>query len=259
MDHFTNPRLKVIAGVVGDILDGTEDSGRTVCDIGTDHGFLPIHLVETGIAERAIMTDISEDSLDKARSNALLMDAPSGIEPRLGDGLDPLEEGEADVIVIAGVGGYNILEMLEWDEAKSRSFPNYVLQPRNNAGALRAGLKTLGIGIDNELVVKEGRHFAEIIVASPYAESISSGNEAGDIGHAGYESLSFQEKAKLDFPDDIEDRDSGSTVKEYLFKERDKAEALFEKISKGSDDEKAIARMKARKERLLELCKKLRS
>jgi tRNA (adenine22-N1)-methyltransferase len=156
-------RLKTIADRI--------NKGETVADIGTDHGQLPVFLYEEGICPRVIMTDISEASLDKARaegSDHLRDDnAPEGLTARAGDGLAPLQAGEVDTIVMAGIGGILMTEIIASDIVKAASFKKYVLQPRKSAGELRTFLYGNGFRITAEDLVREGKFICEIITAEP--------------------------------------------------------------------------------------------
>ena len=142
--------------------------GETVADIGTDHGYVPMLLVKNNISPSAIMCDISADSLDKARFTF----AECGIETdesqfRVGDGLRTLNEAEVDTIIIAGLGGLTIRDLIDDDINKSRSFKRYVFQPRKHSGSLRAYLYSNGFDIESEVLAKEGKFICEIIVAVP--------------------------------------------------------------------------------------------
>ena len=106
--------------------------GKTVADIGTDHAYIPIKLAEKGIA--VIASDISDGPLKAAAENI----AKSGncIELRKGSGLKPFLPGEADTVIIAGMGGELIEKILTEspDVAKSCML---VLQPMNSQEDLR--------------------------------------------------------------------------------------------------------------------------
>ena len=162
------------------------EKGETMADIGTDHGFLPLYLYETGRCPRVIMTDISMYSLEKARENTKRYyehtstlfkensDPSSGhgdhednIIFRVGDGISVLDNGEVDVVVMAGIGGNLICDILKDDPEKSRSFSKYVLQPRRHAGILRHFLLNNGFIITGENLVREGKFICEIIIARP--------------------------------------------------------------------------------------------
>jgi len=84
---------------------------ETLADIGTDHAYLPIEAVRAGLCERAIACDIVAGPLHIAKKNIRAAQLEHKIDVRLGDGLRPLRENEADCIVIAGMGGMNIIEI----------------------------------------------------------------------------------------------------------------------------------------------------
>lgn len=141
------------------------DRGETVADIGTDHGFLPIFLYQSGTSPRVVLCDINEGPLQKAKEHIEQL-APSGaFELRLGDGLSPLKPGECDAAVIAGMGGKLIASILEngWDVVCSMK--KLILQPRNAQDKLRKWLIQKGFVIMDELLAEEGRYVSEIIVA----------------------------------------------------------------------------------------------
>lgn len=143
---------------------------ETMADIGTDHGFLPIYLKETGICSRVIMADISEPSLGKARMNAAFCseEIRNGLEFRAGDGLQILSRGEVEAVVIAGMGGRLIRDIMAEDMDITRSVRRFVLQPRIGQGYLRKWLYLNGFSIISEDLVYEGDYIPEIItVLSP--------------------------------------------------------------------------------------------
>ena len=134
-----------------------------MADIGTDHGFLPLYLVEQGISPRVIMCDISGPSLDKAREAAVQYGITEGVSFREGDGLKVLEAGGVDAVVIAGMGGHLMTQILGSDPDKTVSFRKYILQPRNHAGLLRKWLTERGFTIKENGLVREGKFICEVI------------------------------------------------------------------------------------------------
>ena len=109
-----------------------------MADIGTDHGFLPIYMVNSGISPMAVMTDVSESSLMKGQRNFReYADIVSGIYFRTGDGLSVLKKSEVDTVVIAGMGGKLIRDMMNADMKLTSSFRKFILQPRIRQGELR--------------------------------------------------------------------------------------------------------------------------
>lgn len=138
-------------------------SGDFICDIGTDHGYLPAHLILTEKCRRAIAADINEMPLEAAKA----VFAKEGISEKadffLSDGLKSIPLDGVTDIVIAGMGGELISRIIEADERlKSGSF-DLILQPMTKAEELRRFLSAKGYEIDCEKAVKEGRFIYSVI------------------------------------------------------------------------------------------------
>ena len=117
------------------------------------------------------------------------MAKPEGdYELRLGNGIDILEDGEVDVVAIAGMGGNLIADILEWNLAKSRSIKRYILQPRRHVGKLRHWLQCNGFRIVKESLVEEGKFICEILTVE------SGPAEEGRAAEYG---------AEFDYPDSL--------------------------------------------------------
>lgn len=150
--------------------------GETMADIGTDHGFLPLYLWQNEISPEVVMCDISIPSLQKAidAKTQLLEDGEKlpqlsgdSIKYRAGDGLQVLSDGEVDAVVIAGMGGVLMTEIMGVNMKKTLSFKKFILQPRNHSGALRYWLTVNGFNIVSNKLVREGKFICEIITAIP--------------------------------------------------------------------------------------------
>ncbi len=150
-------RMQVIADRV--------EHGEIVADVGTDHGQIPVWLFARGISPRVILSDISEGSLRKAEETAGAYQFGEGLSFRVGNGLTVLKSGEADTVIIAGMGGKLIRQILEEDPEHAKSFRKYIFQPRKGAGHLRKWLLENGFWIVREDVVREGKFLPEIITA----------------------------------------------------------------------------------------------
>ena len=142
--------------------------GETMADIGTDHGFLPIYLWENEISPKVIMADISPGSLQKARVNCYENYPDETFDLRLGNGIQILENGEVDAVVIAGMGGKLMTEILGENLEKSKSFGKLILQPRNGQAKLRSWLIENGFSIVKESLVRENKYICEVITVVPY-------------------------------------------------------------------------------------------
>lgn len=110
---------------------------NTLADIGTDHGYVPLIALDRDICNKAIACDINKDPLDKARLNAVLEGRGDELEFRLGGGFAPLNLGEANEVVIAGMGGNLIRDILEADTEKVKEVDYLILVPAQNPEVLR--------------------------------------------------------------------------------------------------------------------------
>ncbi|MGN0025717.1 MAG: tRNA (adenine(22)-N(1))-methyltransferase [Clostridium sp.] len=113
------------------------DKVSVLADVGTDHGYIPLYATQNGLCHKAIAIDINKDPLDKARLNAILEGAGDELEFRLGDGLNPLKKDEVEAVVIAGMGGNLIRDILEENIEKVASFNYLILVPAQNPEVLR--------------------------------------------------------------------------------------------------------------------------
>lgn len=137
---------------------------RILCDVGTDHAYIPIYLAQKGICEKAIASDVRKGPIEIADENIKKVSLENVIECRLGNGLDTLEEHEADVIVIAGMGGALIAEILEKGFIKAKKAACLVLQPMKAPEVLRQWLYLNGFDItDEELIVEENKIYNVIV------------------------------------------------------------------------------------------------
>lgn len=126
------------------------ENTSVLADIGTDHGYIPLHALKSRICSKAIAVDINKEPLDKARLNAILEGMGEELEFRLGDGLKVLEKDEVEVTVIAGMGGNLIRDILEEQIEKVNSMKYLILQPAQNPEVLREYLYTNNYEIINE-------------------------------------------------------------------------------------------------------------
>lgn len=165
---------------LGNIAEEIE-TGETVADIGTDHGFLPIHLYERGISPKVILTDISKPSLEKAVEDCNMYCPHGNFDFRHGSGIEVLSEGEVDTVVIAGMGGILMTEILGRDLNKTYSFKKLILQPRTHIGRLRYWLVKNGFTVSGERLVREGKRICEILTVIPAERCFDRRTDEDDI------------------------------------------------------------------------------
>ena len=151
------PRLLSVAKFV--------PQGSVVADIGTDHAYLPIALVENKIVDKAFACDVHEGPYKVAQKTILAAGLSSQIGVRFGDGITVLSPGEVDVLTIAGMGGALMIDILSKCPPVTVDLKGLVLQPMNGAALLRSWLYQNGWNINEEdLVLDEGRLYEVMYV-----------------------------------------------------------------------------------------------
>lgn len=155
-----DPRLQAIADYV--------KRGDAVADIGTDHAYVPVYLVARGICDRVVATDIGKGPLENARKVVRDRGYEGRIDLRLGNGLSPIATESFDKIIIAGMGGLLIRDLL----AKHRSFierigARLILQPMVAQAELRQWLYENGFSIVSERLAMDRGKYYEILLAEP--------------------------------------------------------------------------------------------
>lgn len=147
-------RLRTIATLV--------PFGARVCDIGTDHAHLPIYLKQNGFVSTVIATDLNKKPLENAKNNILLSGAED-ISLRLCDGLSGVTADEVDTIIIAGMGGEVITDILKncaWIKDSSKTL---ILQPTTSGEFLREFLCKNGFKILSETPLSENKKLYSVM------------------------------------------------------------------------------------------------
>lgn len=136
------------------------DKCKSIIDVGTDHGYIPIYCVQNNLCERAIASDINKEPVKKAEMNAGLEGVKKNIDVRLGGGFDVIKAGEVEGAVIAGMGGNLIRDILEKEIEKTKAFKFLILQPAQNPEVLREYLYNNGYEIiDEDLCIDEDIYY----------------------------------------------------------------------------------------------------
>jgi len=147
-----------------------------LADIGTDHAYLPIEAICAGLCEKAIACDINKGPLEIAVENIQMARLSNKIEIRLGDGLKPIHPNEADCIVISGMGGMRIWNIIHTEQDKAQFAKKLILQPQHNLEVLRKNLHNAGYEISTEKLVYEDSRFYVILLAG-YTGEVSTWTE----------------------------------------------------------------------------------
>lgn len=150
-------RLQAVADMVS--------MGNRVCDVGCDHGFVSVYLVEQGISPAVLAMDVRKGPLSAAREHVAERGLTSCIETRLSDGLHNYKIGEADTLVCAGMGGRLMMRILSEDREKTASFREMVLQPQSDIESFRRFLYEKGYHIAEENMIEEDGKFYPMMKA----------------------------------------------------------------------------------------------
>ncbi|MFX4261643.1 tRNA (adenine(22)-N(1))-methyltransferase [Pelotomaculum propionicicum] len=147
-------------------------AGSVAADIGTDHAYLPIYLVEAGICRRVIATELRPGPFRSALRKVDEHKLNHKVDLRLGDGLKAINPSESDVIVLAGMGGNTIREILSASPEVLSTVKMLILQPMADPGDLRSWLAANGWRIYDERLVEENGKIYVIIAAVPGCEEV---------------------------------------------------------------------------------------
>lgn len=145
--------------------------GTTVADVGCDHAYTSVYLIEQGIATGVVAMDVNKGPLAKARENVDKFGMQDKIDLRLSDGLEKLAPGEADTILIAGMGGPLMERILAAYPATLSKAKELVLQPQSEVASLRRFVQKQGFRITEEDMLKEDGKFYVMMHAVPTEET----------------------------------------------------------------------------------------
>ena len=144
---------------------------KVFADIGTDHAYLPVYLVENGITKMAIAADLRVGPLENAKEAVVSYGYSEQIELRLSDGLDNFKENEVEEIAVAGMGGLLISSFIERTKWLKNEDIHLILQPMTHIEELRKTLFDNGFIIDNEVVAQDSDKLYIIISAYYYGDA----------------------------------------------------------------------------------------
>lgn len=141
------PRLAMIADMI--------PKCDTLCDVGTDHAYIPIYAAQKRLCRKIIATDIREGPIQMADRNIVAYDVQDLIETRVGDGLDCIGDLETDIVLICGMGGLTITEMLEKQKEKVVKCNQLIIQCMYADEMLREYCYISGLDIIEERICSD--------------------------------------------------------------------------------------------------------
>ena len=173
--------------------------GGVVADIGCDHAFVSIYLVENQMADRVIASDVRKGPVEIAKRNVAGRNLQDRIDIRMGDGLSTLSVGEADTIILAGMGGLLMLDILKRQEAVVCGCRQMVLQPQSDVEKVRAYVDEKHYYLASEkMLVDAGKNYNILDVR------IKNDAEIGQLAQSRLENI--ENEQTTEFPFEASDR-----------------------------------------------------
>lgn len=201
-------------------------NGNVLADVGTDHGYIPIYLLQKQQIKRAIAMDINEGPLERAKEHIAMFELNDYIETRLSDGVKALKLGEAETILIAGMGGGLVMHILDEGKEVCRQAKELVLQPQSELERVRNYLWSNGYVILEENMVLEDEKFYPMMRVQ-YQNQIDT-KSAENLLFCRYGKYLLEQKHEI--------------LKLYLEKERMLYEGIKNSLQKQNTSEKILKR-----------------
>lgn len=222
-------RLKMLADMV--------TAGNGVADVGCDHAFLSIYLVQTGKCPRCLAMDVREGPLLGAKEHIISYGLGEYIETRSSDGLTAYRTGEAKTLICAGMGGRLMERILTEGGEKTRSFSELILQPQSEIPEFRAFLKKENFQITEESAVyEEGKYyFAMKAIYKEQVPPAKNRQSAGGHGPKSDELYDLYGKCLL--------QGQHPVLKQYLLYRSNVVDGIIEQLQ-GKDTVKSEIRLK---------------
>ena len=156
--------------------------GHVLADVGCDHAYLPILLVQQGRMKQAIAMDVNEGPLQRASEHIKQETLGAYIQTRLSNGLEKLTPGEADAVIIAGMGGSLTIDILTRGEAVVRMLDQLILEPQSELSAVRAFLRENDYFIEAEdLVLEDGKYYPILRVLPKTSSDVTVFSRKSDL------------------------------------------------------------------------------
>lgn len=145
-------RLQAVAGMV--------KKGERVADVGCDHAYVSIYMMEQGIASGVIAMDVNKGPLKRAEENIHKYHLEDRIEIRLSDGIKALRPGEVHTLLIAGMGGPLMQRILAGNPPVLEQITEIILQPQSEIPETRIYLEDIGFEVvEEDMLIDEGKYY----------------------------------------------------------------------------------------------------
>lgn len=156
--------------------------GATVADIGSDHARLPLYLIENNLSPWVIASELGNGPFIKMQRAINAAGYQERVLVRQGNGLEIICPGEVDYVVIAGMGGDLITDILARNWDKAETFSRFLMQPMSRGCVLRRALANRGWPIVDETLVMEKGQFYVIIESQPGHQAYKLSDVEEELG-----------------------------------------------------------------------------
>ncbi|GAA0362722.1 tRNA (adenine(22)-N(1))-methyltransferase [Bacillus horti] len=226
-EHHLSKRLAEVASLV--------PPGSRLADIGSDHAYLPVHLLIQGKICTAVAGEINPGPLESAKNQVEKLGLQGVVDVRLGDGLEVIHQDEIDVICIAGMGGSLISQILSEGKEKLHKVKRLILQPNVAGHLVREWLLNEGWELLYENMIKEDQKYYEVLMAE-------RGN--AEAPYQSYATQRDRKRAVLMGP--FLSQDPNEAFREKWEQEVDKRNKILESLahSEGIDKQDKIDKVK---------------
>ena len=205
--------------------------GTVITDVGCDHGFVSVYLVQRGLSPRVIAMDVRSGPLERAREHIREYGLQDRIETRLSDGLHGLKTGEANGMICAGMGGPLMEKILTEGREQAQGFAELILQPQSEIGKVRRFLNEHRLQIIEENMVEEDGKFY------PMMKVIHGEKEEYTVCEYTYGKCLLKQRHPV--------------LKKYLDREMAIKEHVFGQLFKHQNSESAARRMEELKKEII--------
>ena len=250
---------------VADLLDCHEK----IADIGCDHGFVSIYLIESKKASWCLAMDVNKGPLERAREHVLEKRLSTYIETRLSDGAKEIqflkdESGEdkleVEAALIAGMGGKLMIQIIQDSLEKFQNMEEFVLQPQSEIAKVRQFVREIGYHIAKEdMILEDGKYYpmmkvvrgkVEADYVTDVPEGLKAGNSIGEIEAVfNDEELQIQLQMVFDEYGEYLLKEKHPVLLQFLCKEKKLYQGILNNLAQ-LDTEKTETRQKEIKEKL---------
>jgi tRNA (adenine22-N1)-methyltransferase len=199
--------------------------GGVLADVGTDHGYIPIALLQRQKIRGAVAMDINQGPLSRARQNIAAAHLESRIETRLSDGLQAMRPGEADTILIAGMGGELMIHILEEGQTVCEAASELILQPQSDIQKVREYLREHQYRIvDEDMVCEDNKYYPMMRAVRIEDDTV-------------WEKMNEQTRIACDLYGPLLLRDGHMVLRRFLVREHRQLTQLLQQLSEHGDSE----------------------